>query len=148
MQIMQVVELIKKVQLEPINFKETSLYIVLAKSNIQFQLLKLNTLQLEVIVLKYYGWVINYLIMNLNLKRFLFFYDNTSTITITEIPVKHSRTKHIEKRYYFIREHVINGTVELYFIPIEKRLGDIFTKPLDETTFIRLVIELGMLNFS
>ena len=38
------------------------------------------------------------------------------------------------------------GTVELLFVLIEKQIADIFTKPLDEFTFSRLVGELGMLN--
>ena len=42
----------------------------------------------------------------------------------------------------------MNDTVELYFIPSEKQLIDIFTKPLDESTFTRLVSELGMMNYS
>ena len=74
--------------------------------------------------------------------------DNTSAIAITENPVQHSRTKHIDIRYHFIREHVMNDTVELHFVLSEKQLADIFTKPLDESTFTRLVCELGMLNFS
>ncbi|KAL8148711.1 hypothetical protein AgCh_005900 [Apium graveolens] len=41
-----------------------------------------------------------------------------------------------------IWEHVMNGTVELHFVPSEKQLADIFTKPLDESTFSRLVSEL------
>ena len=42
----------------------------------------------------------------------------------------------------------MNGTVELHFVPSEKQLTNIFTKALDESTFSRLVSELGMLNFS
>nr|GEZ73219.1 Gag-Pol polyprotein [Tanacetum cinerariifolium] len=30
-------------------------------------------------------------------------------------PVQHSRTKHIAVRYHFIKEHMENGTIELYF---------------------------------
>lgn len=74
--------------------------------------------------------------------------DNTSAIAITQNPVQHSRTKHIDIRYHFIREHVLNGTVELHFVPTEDQIADIFTKPLDELTFNRLVGELGMLNLS
>ena len=76
------------------------------------------------------------------------FCDNSSAIAITQNPVQHSRTKHIDIKYHFIREHVMNGTVELHFVPSEQQLADIFTKPLDESTFSRLVGELGMLNFS
>jgi hypothetical protein len=74
--------------------------------------------------------------------------DNTSAIAMTSNPVDHSRTKHIDIRYHFIREHVESGTVELFFVPTEQQIADIFTKPLDESTFFRLVGELGMLNTS
>ena len=40
------------------------------------------------------------------------------------------------------------GTVEMHFFPSEGQIADIFTKPLDESTFTRLVSKLGMLNFS
>ena len=76
------------------------------------------------------------------------FCDNTSAISISNNPVQHSRTKHIDIRYHFIREHVTNGTVELHFVPTEDQIADIFTKPLDESTFSKLVDELGMLNLS
>ena len=74
--------------------------------------------------------------------------DNTSAIYIVANPVNHSRTKYIDVRYHFIREHAVNGTIELIFVPTEKQLADIFTKPLDEATFTRLVSEIGMLNSS
>ncbi|KAJ9546718.1 hypothetical protein OSB04_019261 [Centaurea solstitialis] len=72
--------------------------------------------------------------------------DNTSAIAIANNPVLHSKTKHIEIRYHFIRDHVMNGDVELHFIPIEYQLADLFTKPLDEKRFKQLISELGMLN--
>nr|GEY72938.1 retrovirus-related Pol polyprotein from transposon TNT 1-94 [Tanacetum cinerariifolium] len=74
------------------------------------------------------------------------FYDNTSAIAISINPVLHSRTKHIDIRYNFIRDHILKGDVELHFIPTEYQLADILTKPLDEPTFTRLKVELGMLN--
>ena len=93
-------------------------------------------------------WMRNQLFdYGLNINKIPIFCDNTSAIAITQNPVQHSRTKHIDIRYHFIREHVLNGTVELHFVPSEKQLADIFTKPLDESTFSRLVSELGMLNF-
>ncbi|GKF13582.1 hypothetical protein Tco_0055044 [Tanacetum coccineum] len=72
--------------------------------------------------------------------------DNTSAIAISNNLVLHSRTKHIDIRYYFIRDHVLKGDIELHFIPTKYQLADIFTKPLDEPTFKRLIVELGMLN--
>ncbi|GKC83757.1 hypothetical protein Tco_1139474 [Tanacetum coccineum] len=60
--------------------------------------------------------------------------------------ILHSRTKHIDIRYYFIRDHALKGDIELHFIPTQYQLADIFTKPLDEPTFKRLIVELGILN--
>ncbi|GJR40304.1 retrovirus-related pol polyprotein from transposon TNT 1-94 [Tanacetum coccineum] len=74
------------------------------------------------------------------------FCDNTSAIAISNNPVLHSRTKHIDIRYHFIRDHILKGYTELHFIPTEYQLADIFTKPLDKHTFTRLKAELGMLN--
>ncbi|GKB08366.1 retrovirus-related pol polyprotein from transposon TNT 1-94 [Tanacetum coccineum] len=74
------------------------------------------------------------------------FCDNTSAIAILNNPFLHSRTKHIDIRYHFIRDHILKGDIELHFIPTQYQLADIFSKPLDEPTFKRLIVELGMLN--
>ncbi|GJU45168.1 hypothetical protein Tco_1202434 [Tanacetum coccineum] len=74
------------------------------------------------------------------------FCDNTSAIAISKNPVLHSRTKQIDIRYHFIKDHILKGDIELHFIPTEYQLADIFTKPLDKPTFTRLKAELGMLN--
>ncbi|GKE36077.1 hypothetical protein Tco_1455399 [Tanacetum coccineum] len=66
------------------------------------------------------------------------FCDNTSAIAISNNLVLHSRTKHIDIRYHFIRDHILKEDIELHFIPTEYQLADIFTKLLDEPTFTRL----------
>ncbi|KAJ9542664.1 hypothetical protein OSB04_029170 [Centaurea solstitialis] len=53
--------------------------------------------------------------------------------------------KHIEMRYHLIRDHVMNGDIELHFVPTEYQLADLFTKPLDVTRFNMLISELGMM---
>ncbi|GJS79269.1 retrovirus-related pol polyprotein from transposon TNT 1-94 [Tanacetum coccineum] len=79
-------------------------------------------------------------------KKVPIFCDNTSAIVISNNPVLHSRTKPIDIRYHFIRDHILKGDIELHFIPTQYQLADIFTKPLDEPTYKRLIVELGMLN--
>ncbi|GKB48469.1 retrovirus-related pol polyprotein from transposon TNT 1-94 [Tanacetum coccineum] len=56
------------------------------------------------------------------------FCDNTSSIAISNNPVLHSRTKHIDIRYHFIKDHILKGDIELHFIPTEYQLANIFTK--------------------
>ncbi|KAJ9548153.1 hypothetical protein OSB04_020696 [Centaurea solstitialis] len=92
-------------------------------------------------------WMRNQLLdYGFQLSKIPIYCDNTSAIAITNNPVLHSKTKHIEIRYHFIRDHVMNGDVELHFITTEYQLADLFTKPLDEKRFNQLISELGMLN--
>ncbi|KAJ9539482.1 LOW QUALITY PROTEIN: hypothetical protein OSB04_032215 [Centaurea solstitialis] len=83
---------------------------------------------------------------DIQLSKIPIYCDNTSAIAIANNPVLHSKTKHIEVRYHFIRDHVMNGDIELHFVPTEYQLADLFTKPLDVTRFNMLLSELGMLN--
>nr|GFC76304.1 putative copia-type protein [Tanacetum cinerariifolium] len=53
--------------------------------------------------------------------------------------VQHSRTKHIDVRYHFIKEKVEKGIVELFFVETEYQLADMFTKALPEERFKYLV---------
>ncbi|GJU25796.1 hypothetical protein Tco_1164417 [Tanacetum coccineum] len=53
------------------------------------------------------------------------YYDLKSAIAISCNPVQHSRTKHINIRYHFIKEHVKKGTIELYFVRTEYQLADL-----------------------
>ncbi|GJZ21695.1 retrovirus-related pol polyprotein from transposon TNT 1-94 [Tanacetum coccineum] len=74
------------------------------------------------------------------------FRDNTSAIAISNNPVLHSRTKHIDIRYHFIRDHILKGDIKLHFVPTDLQLADIFTKPLAEPSVTRLVAELDSLK--
>ena len=63
------------------------------------------------------------------------FYDNTSAINLSKHPVQHSKSKHIEIHYHFIRDLVEERVVCLEFIHIDNQKADIFTKPLDGPRF-------------
>ena len=52
--------------------------------------------------------------------KILIFCDNTSAIGITKNPVQHTKTKHFDIKYHFIREYMMNNTVELHFISSKK----------------------------
>uniref|UniRef100_A0A2N9IHB0 Reverse transcriptase Ty1/copia-type domain-containing protein n=1 Tax=Fagus sylvatica TaxID=28930 RepID=A0A2N9IHB0_FAGSY len=68
--------------------------------------------------------------------------DNTSAIALASNPVFHSRTKHIEVDYHFIRERVVRGDLHLHFISTEDQLADLFTKPLTTQRFNQLTSKL------
>ncbi|KAK6151021.1 hypothetical protein DH2020_015953 [Rehmannia glutinosa] len=74
--------------------------------------------------------------------------DNTSAIAITQNPVLHSRKKHIDVRYHFVRDHVEKKDITLEYISTNKQLADIFTKPLCESRFEELKNELGLIELS
>jgi uncharacterized beta-barrel protein YwiB (DUF1934 family) len=61
-------------------------------------------------------------------------------------PVEHIRTKHIAIRYHFLRDHQQRGDIEIAYINTKDQLADIFTKLLDEKTFIKLRNELNILD--
>ncbi|KAI3771062.1 hypothetical protein L6452_02215 [Arctium lappa] len=71
-----------------------------------------------------------------------------SAIAITSNPVQHSKTKHIDIRYHFIKDHVEKGDVEMHFVSTDFEVADLFTKPLDEKRFNFLISKLGMLNLN
>ena len=72
--------------------------------------------------------------------------DNKSAIKLDNNPVSHSRTKHIDIRHHFLRDHEAKGNIKIRHVSTEKQLADIFTKPLDESRFCALCSELNILD--
>ncbi|GJT98420.1 hypothetical protein Tco_1093938 [Tanacetum coccineum] len=70
--------------------------------------------------------------------------DNKSAIALCCNNVQHSRAKHINVRYHYIKEQVENGIVELYFVWTEYQLANIFTEPLPRERFNFLIEKLRM----
>lgn len=56
--------------------------------------------------------------------------DNKSAIALAKNPVFHGRSKHIHRRYHFIRECVENKQIEVEYVPGVEQKVDILTKPL------------------
>ena len=72
--------------------------------------------------------------------------DNESAIKIATNPVQHSRTKHIDIRHHFNRDHQSKGDIKIESVGTD--VADIFTKPLNEKRFCKLRNELNILDFS
>ncbi|WVZ93784.1 hypothetical protein U9M48_039739 [Paspalum notatum var. saurae] len=78
--------------------------------------------------------------------KFPLLVDSTSAISVAKNPVLHSRTKHIDVRFHFLRDHYEKGDIDLVHVASENQLADIFTKPLGFGAFVRLRGELGVLQ--
>jgi hypothetical protein len=63
-----------------------------------------------------------------------------------ENPIEHSRTKHIDSQYHFLRDHQQKGDIQIAYVSTLNQLANIFTKPLDENTFSKLRNELNILD--
>jgi hypothetical protein len=87
--------------------------------------------------LKDYGYTLN---------RIPLLCDNESAIKIAENPCEHSRTKHIDIRHHFLRDHNLKGDIEISHVRTNDQVADIFTKPLDEKRFCALRNELNIID--
>ena len=70
--------------------------------------------------------------------------DNQSCVKLSENPVFHDRSKHIEMRHHYLRDMVQKGAIRLQYIPTEEQIPDIFTKPLTAVKFVYFRDKLGM----
>ena len=70
--------------------------------------------------------------------------DNQGAICIAKNPVEHSRTKHIDVRYHYIREALNEKLIELNYCPTENMIADILTKPLPKGRFEILRGKMGL----
>ena len=70
--------------------------------------------------------------------------DNQGTIELTKNSKSHSRTKHIDIRYHFVKECIQSKEIVLAYCHTSKMIADVFTKPLPTSQFTNLVLDLGM----
>ena len=76
------------------------------------------------------------------------FCDNNSAIKLSKNPVLHGRSKHIDVRYYFLRDLSNDGMINLVYCRSEDQVADIQTKPLKLAAFMKLRGLLGMCSRS
>jgi hypothetical protein len=60
---------------------------------------------------------------------------NQRCVKLTENPVFHDKSKHIEIKYHYIRDMVQRKAVCMQYLPTHEKIVDIFTKPLAKTKF-------------
>jgi hypothetical protein len=72
-------------------------------------------------------------------KPTIVFQDNQSTIKIAENgPGQKGRTRHLDRRYFYISEKIANKDIQLEYMPTADMLADLLTKPLTALYFVKL----------
>lgn len=70
--------------------------------------------------------------------------DNNGAKEIAKNPVHHARTKHIDIRHHFVREALAGGKIELKYLPTERMIADVLTKPLPGPRHSTMRASLGL----
>ena len=63
--------------------------------------------------------------------------DNLSALALSSNPVYHSRIKHLDIDYHFVREKVQKKDLLVQYVPTEEQVADVFTKGLHSPIFSR-----------
>ena len=63
--------------------------------------------------------------------------DNQGALSLVKNPVQHPKSKHIDIRYHFIREHYRDGKIRLDYVPSADNIADIFKKPPKRQSLIK-----------
>mmetsp|Transcript_17978 Transcript_17978/g.52450 ORF Transcript_17978/g.52450 Transcript_17978/m.52450 type:complete len:133 (-) Transcript_17978:298-696(-) len=71
--------------------------------------------------------------------RFTIFGDNKGTIDLARNAVYHRRTKHVDVRYFFIRDCIAKDAFKVVWVPTETNIADGFTKALTAAKFATFV---------
>jgi len=65
---------------------------------------------------------------------------------LSENPVDHEKSKHINIKYHYIRDMVQKGAVKLQYISTDEQTSDILTKPLSKVKFEYFRDKLGVVE--
>jgi len=67
-------------------------------------------------------------VFNLEMEATVIVCDNQNCMKMTENPVFHDKTKHIEILYFYIRDMVQKGAIKLQYVSIDEQAANVLTK--------------------
>ena len=72
--------------------------------------------------------------------------DSQSSITYTKDPKFHNRTKHIDIKYYFVKDLIARKEILLEYIPTSIMVADPMTKSLIRNDYEKHIRPQGLCN--
>ena len=74
--------------------------------------------------------------------------DNQGSLDLIKNSEHHSRTKHIDVQYHYVREVAADGLIKPSYVSISNMIADILTKPTKPPVFLHLRGKLGFIKAS
>ena len=74
------------------------------------------------------------------------FEDNQGAMSLSRNPKDHSRTKHIDVKYHFVRESVEKEIISVVYCPTAEMVADVLTKGLAKPKFEKFREAMGVLD--
>ena len=71
----------------------------------------------------------------MDLDTIVILHDNQHCIKMTKNITFHDKSKHIEIKYFYIRDMVHNGAIKLYYLSTYEQFSAVLTKPLSQVKF-------------
>ena len=105
-----------------------------ARSSTEAELIGVNDVAGQII------WTRNFINeQGYNINTSTLFQDNKSAMLLEQNGILSSskRTKHINVRYYFIKDCIDRKEIHVIYCPTESMIGDYFTKPLQGSKFVK-----------
>jgi hypothetical protein len=119
----------------------SKLQTIIAQSTTEAEYIALNLASKEAVyiiaLLKELGYY--------NQTKFPIYVDNKSAIDLSENPVFHERTKHINVKYHYIRNLINSGIIDVIYINTEEQKADGFTKPLEKVKYKKFLNQIGFI---
>ena len=112
-----------------------------------YHLLKLNIWPPLKQVRKRFGighFLINWELLDITSSPTTIYSDSQGSIALVKNPEYHSRTKHIDIRHHFVREHVFSGETIFKFVGTENMIADVLTKPLGKIKHQLMIQSMGL----
>ena len=63
--------------------------------------------------------------------------DNQGAISLVKNPIVSTRSKHIDIKHHFIRDHYVSKKIDVTHIGTSDNVADLFTKPITKNKLIR-----------